>query len=237
MRTFEDFKALATNPLLTDYEKVGFSAVHRAEKEGNVFPDIRAKLQLDDLNAGERILDIGSGCSRPVRDLIAWAGDKHINVELVDSAEMLANLADAGHVKKTAGKYPDIHDRLNPPYARVIVYSLLPLIVFHQNHIEFFDRAVDLLSPGGILMIGDVSNLSKKRRFLATDFGRNFGGGFDTPNSTQPPVSVSEVDDALVFAFLARYRGRGCETYLLPQGAGLPLNFTREDVLVVRSRT
>jgi hypothetical protein len=234
MLNFDDFKALATDTGLADYERVGFTAAHRAARECAVFPDIRDKLSLDALRPTDRIVDIGAGCSRPVRDLVAWAGDRQITVELVDSAEMLANLPDAPYVVKIPGRYPDNSEALQPPYQRIIVYSVLPMIVFHQNHIEFCDRAAALLAPGGMLFIGDIPNASKKRRFVSTQFGKSVSRQFASGDPQPPPMAVAEIDDALVFSLMSRYRLRGYETYLLPQSPDLPLNYTREDMLIVR---
>ena len=43
-----------------------------------------------------------------------------------------------------------------------------------------------------------------------------------------------EIDDSIVLQILLRYRLQGCETYLLPQNDSLPLNNTREDILIVK---
>lgn len=43
------------------------------------------------------------------------------------------------------------------------------------------------------------------------------------------------IDDSLVFSILKRYRNMGCETYLLEQKDGLPMNKTREDILIKRN--
>ena len=68
MLSFEDFKNRATDDSLESFEKVGFGAVHRGEKEEFVFPDIKAKV----LEEGsiETIVDIGCGCNKPIVDLI-----------------------------------------------------------------------------------------------------------------------------------------------------------------------
>ena len=68
MLSFEDFKRLAKDDNLETFEKVGFSAVHRTEKEKFIFPDIKAKV-LEKGNI-ETIVDIGCGCSKLVLDLI-----------------------------------------------------------------------------------------------------------------------------------------------------------------------
>ena len=46
--------------------------------------------------------------------------------------------------------------------------------------------------------------------------------------------SEGKIDDGVLFSILHRYRNSGFETYLLPQGEGLPLSNRREDILIVR---
>ena len=64
------------------------------------------------------------------------------------------------------------------------------------------------------MLIGDIPNASKKKRFLSSE-----------------PLCI---DDSVIFSILQRYRSMGCESYLLEQLSGLPMNNTREDILIVK---
>jgi len=238
MLSFEDFKKLAKDDSLESFEKVGFGVVHRAEKEKFIFHDIKNKV-LDKGNI-EIIVDIGCGCSKPVLDLIDFCKIERERVKelvLVDNKEMLDNIKDENFIKKYAVKFPD--DKLIKKYKGkvdvVIIYSVLHHVYFHQNFIEFLDNAVALLKESGRLLIGDIPNNSKKKRFLSSTFGREFHKNF----SGEYPKEIKcidfkekELQDDLIFMILQRYRLMGYETYLLPQNKNLPLCYTREDILI-----
>jgi 2-polyprenyl-3-methyl-5-hydroxy-6-metoxy-1,4-benzoquinol methylase len=238
MLSFEDFARLAKDKSLESFEKVGFGAVHRAEKEQFIFPDIKNKLLAEE-NV-EIIVDIGCGCSRPVLDLIDFCKiekDKVKELVLVDSKEMLDNIKDETFMKKYAIKFPDkdFVKLYKNKVDVIIIYSVLHHICFHQNFIEFLDSAVALLKEGGRLFIGDIPNVSKKKRFLHSQFGREFHKKF----SGEYPDNINCIDfhekqlyDDLIFMILQRYRLMGFETYLLPQTEKLPLCYTREDILI-----
>jgi len=238
MLSFEDFAKLAKDKSLESFEKVGFGAVHRAEKEKFIFSDIKTKI-LDEGNI-ETIVDIGCGCSRPVLDLIDFCKiekEKVKELVLVDSKEMLDNIKDETFMKKYAIKFPDkdFVKLYKNKVDAIIIYSVLHHIYFHQNFIEFLDNAISLLKEGGRLLIGDIPNISKKKRFLHSQFGREFHKSF----SGEYPKNVKCIDfqekviqDDLIFMILQRYRLMGFETYLLPQSEKLPLCYTREDILI-----
>jgi hypothetical protein len=60
--SFEDFRALAKNPLLSRHQKVGFPDEYRDGKEEAIFLDICSKLS--NLSVQRKtILEIGPGCS------------------------------------------------------------------------------------------------------------------------------------------------------------------------------
>ena len=89
MLSFEDYKKLAQSDELADYQKVGFQLAHRGEREANIFQDFVSKipnLSRPSIN----IIDIGCGCSKPVRSLIQHAKESNQNLTLIDSAEMLS---------------------------------------------------------------------------------------------------------------------------------------------------
>jgi len=239
MLSFEDFAKMAKNENLKSYEKVGFGKVHREEKEQFIFPDIKAKI-LSEGNI-EIIVDIGCGCSKPVFDLIDFCKIERERVKelvLVDSKEMLNNIKnEEKFIKKFDLKFPDKEfvELYKNKVDVIIIYSVLHHVYFHQNFIEFLDSAVALLKEGGRLLIGDIPNLSKKKRFLSSQFGREFHKSF----SGEYPENVKCIDfqekaiqDDLIFMILQRYRLMGFETYLLPQNENLPLCYTREGILI-----
>ena len=142
---------------------------------------------------------------------------------LVDSKEMLDNIKQGEiFIKKFPIKFPNQNfvSEYREKVDVVIIYSVLHHVYFHQNFIEFLDNAVALLKEGGRLLIGDIPNISKKKGFLSSDFGKEFNKNF----SGQYPAEIKgidfkekEIQDDLIFMILQRYRLMGFETCLLPQ--------------------
>ena len=101
-----------------------------------------------------------------------------------------------------------------------------------------------LLRAGGRLLIGDLPNISKKGRFLASASGRRFDAEYkgvpletlpvydshhDLPSASlaQPETSWVTRSD-LIIDVMRRYRHQGYDVYILEQPLGLPFCYTRE---------
>lgn len=237
---FEDFRKLASDPTLSAYEKIGFPNSYRAGHEPQIFADIAAKLPAL-AREGSVILDIGPGCSDVPRLLIESAIGLGQELHLVDSKEMLDQLPDAKGVSKTAAFYPDCPDLLNALYGRVdavIVYSVLHYIVVDTSLFRFLDSTLALLAPGGSLLLGDIPNISARKRFFSSDAGRRFHREFtgqdEDPDVHHMRIEHDQIDDSVVFAILQRARNAGFHSYVVPQPQHLPLANRREDILIVR---
>lgn len=239
MASFEDYKRMAANPSLASYEKVGFDAVHRKDTEKNIIHDLLSKLSVLH-EQGKTVLDIGCGCSQPAIDLVKHCQVHGHQLILVDSAEMLEHLPDGPHVIKRPHRFPEDASFLDEFAGKVdciISYSVLHVIRPYQNSFTFVDKAASLLRSGGQMLVGDIPNVSRKKRFLASEKGRAFHRKWSA-QAEDPEISwvedYEEIDDSVVLHLLLRYRLMGMQTYLLPQGEGLPMNHTREDILICR---
>jgi len=237
---FEDFGGLAGDPLLGPHEKIGFPDAYRAGHEAAILDDIVAKLPALD-RAGACVLDIGPGCAGVPRMLMERAARLHQHLHFVDSAEMLWQLPDAPNLRKTAALFPDCPELIDALRGRVdglIVYSVLQYIVIDTSLTRFLDAALSLLAPAGALLIGDIPNVSARKRFFASDAGkqfhREFTGRDEDPEVRHLVVEDGAIDDSVVFAILQRARASGFHSYVLPQPAHLPLANRREDILIVR---
>ncbi|MFO0986429.1 MAG: hypothetical protein U1F37_03545 [Alphaproteobacteria bacterium] len=104
-----------------------------------------------------------------------------------------------------------------------------------------------LLKPGGRLLVGDIANVDRKRRFLATRYGQEFDRRWKEQQRAvpflaeverdrlwQPDASAFDPNDAFVCELLRRARLRSFDAYCLPQSPELPYGQTREDVLICR---
>ncbi len=234
--TFADFRRMALDESLTPFERIGFPDSYRAGAEGAIVADISAKLPALS-QQGRRFLDIGPGCSELPRMLLEVCSRQGHEAVLVDSPEMLGQLPDGPRVVKVAGAFPDVA-LPERPFDAILAYSVLQYVFAEGDVFAFMDRCLALLGGGGALLLGDVPNASKRARFFSSAAGVAFHRRF--MNTEEPPPrelthpEPGQIDDEIVLALLAHARAAGCDAYVLPLGAGLPLADRREDVLVVR---
>lgn len=238
--TFEDFKERAINPTLSKWEKIGFPNSYRENSEEMIFKDIYEKLELN--HEGLNILDIGCGCSELVERLISYVNKKEGNLYLVDSNEMLNNINKEllnDKINLIPGYFPKI-DYFNSGYSdtfdRILIYSVIQYVFLEQSIYKFIHTCINLLKPGGRILIGDIPNISARERFLKSEEGKLFkkkGESFKNPISIQHE-NQERIDDPIVVSIISRFRSFGCETYLLPQPKNLPLGNRREDILIVK---
>jgi hypothetical protein len=237
--TFNGFIELAMDKSLSKYEKIGFPDAYRAGKEGYIFQDIVGKLPA--LRAENKaVLDIGPGCSDLPEMLINLCQQNKHDLMLIDSAEMLAYLPDGPSIKKIAALYPDCPEIIVEMKGKIdviVCYSVLHYILVDVAFFRFLDISLSLLAPGGHFLIGDIPNISKRKRFFASQTGIRFHQEFmqttDLPSVSFNKIEHDQVDDAVVFAILQRARAQGFDAYILPQNPNLPMANRREDVLIV----
>ena len=237
---FEDFRRLAADPGLSQYEKIGFPDSYREQYEGAIFQDILAKVP-PLRREGAVVLDVGPGCSQLPRMIIDHAVRAGQEVHLVDSAEMLALLPDGQRVSKVAAFFPDCPELLQSLEGRtdaVIVYSVLHYIFVDTSLWRFLDAVLPLLAPGGHCLLGDIPNISMRKRFFDSASGKAFHRAFvgrdEDPVVHHNTLDAGQIDDSAVFAILARARMAGFQAYVLPQPETLPMHNRREDILIVR---
>ncbi len=237
--TFEDFKKLARDPGLSQYERIGFPDSYRSGKEDLIFNDIIAKLPTL-AGSGQTVLEIGPGCSGPALMMIDWCRRHQHQLLLVDSEEMLGHLPDEPFITKLTGKYPtECMALLEPHQGRVntiVCYSVLHYIFAETNLFDFLDHSLLLLAPGGEMLIGDIPNQSKRKRFFSSAngirFHQQFTGTNEIPKMDFTSLEVGKIDDSVLLGLVLRARGAGCEGYLLPQPDNLPMANRREDILI-----
>jgi hypothetical protein len=238
---FEGFRKLAMDERLSLHEKIGFPPAYREGFEGAIFDDILCKLPRLASDEGLSVVDIGPGCAGLPRRLIDLCRERGHKLLLVDSPEMLDQLPDVPGVAKCAGLFPNNAEevrRLGAPADAILCYSVLHYIYVDSNLFDFIDATVAMLAPGGRALIGDIPNHSKRRRFFATERGQAFHRAF---TGTDAPYVVSydtpspgKIDDAVLMGLMQRTQAAGCDAYLLPQGAGLPMANRRDDLLLTR---
>ncbi len=239
---FEDFRDLANDASLSVYQKIGFPDSYRKDKEKHIFDDLVKKLGLSNEETGKVILDIGAGCSELAHFIIQHSEQYGHELLLVDHQEMLNQLPDRSFIKKHYGYFPDDTAAIVNEYQNkvdaIICYSIFHYVFYNTCCFKFLDVAVSLLKPGGKLVIGDIPNISKRKRFFNTATGIAYHQEF-TKTKTLPAIDhlipePTQMDDGVVFGILQRYRNFGFETYLLPQDVNLPMANRREDILICK---
>lgn len=238
--TYEDFRRFAKDTTMSQYERIGFPDSYRKGKEGDILRDIRQKLPALD-NTNKIIVDIGPGCSDLPRMLMEHCGFQKHCLYLIDSKEMLDLLPDHDVVTKVAARFPEcaeICDALARKVDVILSYSVLQYALEGISFWRFLDSAVALLADGGRFLIGDLPNVSKRKRFFASNSGRsfhmNFTGSNELPDVQFNSLEPGQIDDAVVLAILSRYRAAGYDTYILPQLESAPMSNRREDILICK---
>jgi hypothetical protein len=239
--TYEGFRELAKSPGLSRYERIGFPDPYRDGHEAAIFRDICRKLT-NLARPAQTVFDIGPGCSDlPLFLAEACERGGHTLV-LCDSAEMLAHLPDDSFVLKSPGCFPRESAGLIAEFAgrvdAILVYSVLHYVFVDLPLFDFLDAGLCLLAPGGQLLIGDVPNVSKRKRFFTSAAGirchQAFTGTDELPAVAFNALERSKIDDAVLMSILARSRAAGFDAYILPQSADLPMANRREDILITR---
>ena len=231
---------MATDMTLSPYEKIGFPDSYRQGYEVAIFRDIRSKLTR--LNERQQtVLDIGPGCAGLPHMLVDLCHSQGHALTFVDSAEMLAHLPDGAGISKVAGLYPDCISTLKSLIGSVDVllcYSVLHYIFVEAAFWRFFDQSLSLLAPGGQMLVGDIPNVSKRKRFFASESGVRFHQNFmktdERPETDFVVVEQDKIDDAVILGVVMRVRLQGCDAYWLPQAADLPMANRREDILIIK---
>jgi hypothetical protein len=237
---FEDFRRMATDPSLSKYERIGFPDSYRKGFEDAIFADIRAKLPILQ-DEKRRVLDIGPGCSDLPRMLIELCRQRGHRLTLVDNTEMLQLLPDAPFIEKVEALFPAcpaLIERLREQVDAILCYSALHYIVLDAGFFRFVDLSLSLLAPGGQFLIGDIPNISKRKRFFSSEAGARFHHEFmkttEDPKVIFQQIEHDQIDDAVIFAVVQRARAAGFDAYLVPQHASLPMANRREDILITR---
>jgi 2-polyprenyl-3-methyl-5-hydroxy-6-metoxy-1,4-benzoquinol methylase len=238
---FDGFRQLAAATGLSRYERIGFPNTYREGHEENICREILAKLS-NLQHRGITFLDIGPGCSDLPHLLLEHSEGQGHRVLVCDSAEMLAHLPVKPSIQRHVGRFPEECSELLESYAgrvdAILAYSVIHYVFAEGSIFRFLDACLQLLAPGGQLLLGDIPNISKRKRFFASEAGKRFHRQF-TGSDTNPEVAFNQlepnqIDDTLLLALMSRARSSGFDAYLLPQSYQLPMANRREDLLICR---
>ena len=242
VNTYEGFKNLASRSNISKFEKIGFPDSYRDGHEFAICEDIVEKLQLI-IKKNQELLDIGSGCSDLPAHLLRIAQENNHSLTLLDSEEMHQNLSMAvrSRTKQVNAQFPDCPEFIDEhqgSFDSILCYSVIQYPFLESSIFKFLDSMLVLLKPGGRLLIGDIPNLSMKKRFLSSSSGKEFHKQYFGQDSqvdiNWSSIGFDKMDDSVVIALIMRARTAGFHAYLVPQSENLPLSNRREDILIVK---
>jgi hypothetical protein len=112
----------------------------------------------------------------------------------------------------------------------------LHYIFAETNLFDFLDDSLALLAPGGEMLVGDIPNVSQRKRFFSSAngirFHQDFTGTKEMPEVQFNTVEPGKIDDSVLIGLVLRARSAGFDAYLVPQPPQLPMANRREDLLV-----
>ena len=233
--TFENYGKLAEN--MRDFTQVAGRYSCQRDDEKNILQDVIQKLAL---SAKVDLLEVGCGSGNLLIPLSFCVG-KVTGIDHPSCIDSLKKRYQAENVSLIGSNFLDCRENKLGVYHRILIYSVLHCLGKEEVK-SFIAKAVSLLRPGGKMLLGDLPNLSKKNRFLASKEGELFieewnkrlaATGDDVQKvQLSEDSDTAEFNDDNILALIKEIRDSGCNAYLLPQPVHLPFGYTREDILV-----
>jgi hypothetical protein len=173
--------------------------------------------------------------------IIQYCREHEQPLVLIDSPEMLDQLPGGPGITKIPGFYPNVARDESARIGAVdvlICYSVLHYMYVDTNLFDVVDESCRLLANGGCALFGDIPNVSKRKRFFSSAarvrFHQEFMETSEKPVVEHNRVEAGKIDDAVTAGLMARAQVAGCDAYLLPQNASLPMYNRRDDLLIVK---
>lgn len=235
--SFENYSAIAQTHTVKDTEIAG-RYEFQAAAERLIVPDVLKKL---DINNEDNLIEIGCGTGNlliPLSYFVAEASG-------LDNSGVIGRLKSRiGGASKISLYEGDFMTASLPSktYSKVLVYSVIHYLEDEPAVIAFIDKALQLLKPGGRLLVGDVPNLDKKKRFTETKKGSVLSEKWQNQVHAAGPHPMSllprdtllvNITDRLLVGLIEHGRSKGFESYVLSQPQELPFGNTREDLLFI----
>lgn len=206
----------------------------QSEAERLVVADVAEKLRLE---PGSDLLEIGCGPGNLLIPL-SFMVSRCVGVDHPDVIDVFRRRYSSETIELIGGDF--LETDIGQTFDRILVYSVLPTMPDRECLFAFVDKALERLRPDGRMLLGDLNNIDKKRRFEASERGAEFDREWKRLRDARPmqPVDgptddVVRIDDALILDIVGHLRDRGWHALICEQPQNLPFGNTREDILVV----
>ena len=241
-RAFENFGIAAERA--ENYTIAASRYLYQEEEEKNIISDIIKKL---DIRPQDVCMDIGCGTGNVLIHLLPLVK----SITGIDHPKCLEKLKERttgiGNIYLIPGNFLDID--IKNRFDKIIVYSVLQCLEEEKEVFDFIEKALLLLNPGGKLLLGDIPNVSKQKRFFSTEKGKRYQRKWnkkrmqlrgktkvesisDLLQDVEKDTKYVTLDDDLVLSVLDRVRKKGMDAYVLPHPDQLPFAGSREDILI-----
>ena len=224
---FEVFRERALNPKSIDKNwLVGFDPKVRDGFENAIVESIISKivgLHEEDLEAENFLFDIGAGSSALTEMLTEALAAIEIKHVAIDSKEMLDHLNLNPNRIKMTGKFPDNLSSLQKITTKprvILVYSVLQYVVNDGLLDSFLKACFDLLTPGALLILGDLPNFDMRNR-------KRIASNLEPENGLARPIG-----DQIVQEIMKKAHEFGMNCFLVYQPRALKLSHHRHDLIV-----
>jgi len=206
-----------------------------------IIEDITEKL---DLNKKDILLDIGCGDGKIVKDL----SKRVLKTGAIDHPLIIKKL---NKLKKKgidlySGNFLYDYKKVNKKFTKILIYSLIHYLSDKKEVFKFIHLALKKLKKNGILLIGDIPNISKKNRFKKNNKYKKVIKKWKKNNKLKTSGEkffikklkvdrkLVKIDDQFIFSLFKKYNNSNFETYILEQKKNLPMNYTRSDIKIIK---
>ena len=238
-QSFKNYSQTAQQQSTSNLEVAGRYAF-QDDAERKILPDVVKKLSLA---SDDRLLEIGCGPGNLLVPLSYMVG----HAVGIDNEAVLTRLknrgGDALKIQCFPGNFLEM-DLPDQQFTKILVYSVIQLMDSVDTVFKFIDRALSLLGPGGVMLLGDIPNIDKKNRWSMSPAGKASAEAWKLkveiagahPMSALPvDNNLVVIDDNFILGVVAYGRSQGFESYLFSQPSDLPFGNTREDILFCRA--
>ena len=201
----------------------------------DIINDISIKLEL---NKNDKLFDIGCGSGKIVNSL------SHLVKK--SSAIDHPNIINSINYKKINFIKGDILKikLSNKKFDKILIYSLVHYLKNTEELFKLIRKSFQILNKNGILLIGDIPNIDKKKRFKNFINFKKINNEWQSNNLKLTPIEkeienkleidkkIIKINDKLIYDILKKYTNNKSECYLLKQNKKLPMNNTRVDILI-----